>query len=211
VLVERASLHELAGGTRCLVRPLTYGDRLQLARRYERLSPATKRLRFFNAPERLSEPLLDYLTNLDYDRHFALGAFLVDEPGCPGVGVARWVRSAEDPDEAEGAVTVVDEWQGRGIGTLLLRSLAEAASASGPHRFVAHVLFENAALLEGLRAAGAAVEVEEPGLARVEYDVPVPDRVAIAGDWRDPVRQLLATLADWLGLNGTHTDPEGMA
>jgi GNAT superfamily N-acetyltransferase len=132
-------LHELADGTRVLVRPLVQSDRAELVARYEALSSQSRRLRFVSAPAHLSDRLLDHLFDVDYvDRH-ALVATLVDEPGAPSVGVARYFRSHVDPTAADAAVTVVDECQGRGIGTLLLTSLvADAAMKSVAGNSVIH-------------------------------------------------------------------------
>ena len=62
------------------------GDRDEIADGYEQLSPESRRLRFFNAPDHLSERLLDYLTDVDGVDRVALVARAIDEPGTPGVG-----------------------------------------------------------------------------------------------------------------------------
>lgn len=165
-------LHELADGTRVLIRPLVPDDRDELAARYGELSSRSRRLRFVSAPAHLSERLLDHLFDLDYvDRH-ALVATLVDDPGSPSVGVARYVRSSADPTRADAAVTVLDDQQGRGIGTLLLTSLVAVAMDNGVEAFTADILWDNSDLLDGLRAVGARVEPGEPGMATVHVDLP---------------------------------------
>ena len=77
---------------------------------------------------RLTEGELRYLTDVDGVDHFAIGAarrhlMSKDE----GVGSARFVRIAEEPDTAEPAVTVIDSYQGKGLGSILLQRLIEAA------------------------------------------------------------------------------------
>lgn len=172
--VPEPRLHRLADGTRVQIRALVPDDRAELVARYGELSSQSRRLRFVSAPAHLSERLLDHLFDVDYvDRH-ALVATLVDEPGTPSVGVARYVRSREDPTMADAAVTVVDAHQGRGIGTLLLTSLVAAAMDNGIEVFTADILWDNSELLDGLRAVGARVVPGEPGLAAVRVDLP-PD------------------------------------
>lgn len=167
-------LHRLADGTRVAVRPLAPGDRAELVARYGELSSQSRRLRFVSAPAHLSDRLLDHLFDVDYvDRH-ALVATLIDEPGTPSVGIARYFRSSLDPSVADAAVTVVDGHQSRGIGTLLLTSLVDAAMANGIEVFTADVLWDNGDLLDALRAVGARVVPGEPGLAAVRVDLP-PD------------------------------------
>lgn len=161
-------------GTALVIRPLLASDRQELARGYQQLSEESRRRRFFSPPSRLSEALLDYLTELDFDRHVAFGAQLRDDPERQGIGVARWIRDRADPTRAEAAVTVADRWQGRGIGTQLLSTLVEVAAERGITTFVADVLWENKAFLETLRRLGARVESSEPGVARVEFDLPAP-------------------------------------
>lgn len=170
-----SSLHELSDHTRVLVRPLLRSDRDALANGYEHLSAEARRLRFFTPPSRLSDADLEYLTNLDYHDHFAWAAFAIDEPGQRGIGVARYIRDPTAPDHAEVAVTVLDEYQHRGLGTLLLRMLADHARGNGITTFVSYILWDNREILETLAAAGARIGPEEPGVARVAIDIPAPE------------------------------------
>lgn len=173
-------LFRLADGSAVSVRALVPADRDELAARYGQLSSRSRRLRFVSAPMHLSERLLDHLVDVDYvDRH-ALVATLVDEPGSPSVGIARYVRSASDPTVADAAVTVLDAHQGRGIGTVLLVSLVEAAMANGIAAFTADILWDNTELLDALLAVGARVMPGEPGLATVRVDLP-PKPSALRG------------------------------
>jgi len=169
------SIHELADHTRVFVRPLLPSDRHELAIGYEHLSAQARRLRFFTAPSRLSDADLEYLTNLDYHDHFAWAAFAIDEPGQPGIGVARYIRDPTHPSHAEVAVTVLDDYQHRGLGTLLLEMLADHARRNGITTFVSHILWDNREILETLAAAGARIEPEEPGVARVAIEIPAPE------------------------------------
>jgi GNAT superfamily N-acetyltransferase len=164
-------VRRLPDGTRILIRPLVEADRDALAEGFRQLSPQSRRLRFFRPPDELTEPVLDYLTRLDYDLHYALGAQAIDEPGQPGVGVARWVRTEDNRRQAEPAVTVLDAFQRRGVGTALLSALATRAVERGVEVFAAKVLWENEDWLHSLRDFGARVEPAEPGVASIEFDL----------------------------------------
>src|SRR5207245_10710034 len=112
-----------------------------------RMSPHSRYRRFFSPLDHLSEQQLDYLTNIDFKDHVAWIAFLPDEPGAPGVGVARWVRDRDDPGVAEAAVAVIDDYHRRGIGRALLRLLTESAVSVGAQPIPASVLASNHPLL----------------------------------------------------------------
>jgi len=186
--VSASSIHELADHSRVLVRPLQLSDRHELAIGYEHLSAEARRLRFFTAPSRLSDADLEYLTNLDYHDHFAWAAFAIDEPGQPGISVARYIRDPTHPDHAEVAVTVLDDYQHRGLGTLLLKMLADHARSNGITTFVSHILWDNREILEALAAAGARIEPEEPGVARVAIEIPAPESPTLVGLVRAALR-----------------------
>jgi GNAT superfamily N-acetyltransferase len=84
---------------------------------------------------------LRYFTEVDHRDHEALMA--VDPASGSGVGVARYVRDRDRGDSAEIAVFVLDAWQGRGVGKVLLDRLADRARAEGIHRFTALMLNGN--------------------------------------------------------------------
>jgi nucleotide-binding universal stress UspA family protein/GNAT superfamily N-acetyltransferase len=129
----------LRDGTRLIVRPIAPEDREQLREGFERLSPESRYRRFFSPVPRLSERHLDYLTDVDHHDHEALVA--VEASSGRGVGVARYVRT--DEQEAEPAMAVADDWQGRGVGGHLLMALADRAREEGIVRFRAPVLASN--------------------------------------------------------------------
>lgn len=162
--------HRLRDGSRVLLRYLRPEDREELRLRYEELSEESRRLRFFSAPTHLSDRLLDRLLDVDQVDKAAVVAVMLDEPGTPAVGIARYVRHRADPERAEAAVTVMDAYQHRGIGTLLLRTLSTIARSNGITRLTGDVLWENE-LLHALQAAGATVEPGEPGRACVSIDL----------------------------------------
>src|SRR5271166_6358197 len=127
------------------VRPIRPQDAEALRAGFERLSEESRYRRFLSPMSHLSEPTLRYLTEVDHRDHEALVAV-----GADGtlVGVARSVRSRDDPQVAEAAVTVADDWQGRGMGTALLGILADRARSEGISRFTALMLAENRDMLD---------------------------------------------------------------
>jgi RimJ/RimL family protein N-acetyltransferase len=161
-------VHELRDGARVLVRPIAPDDRAALAAGFARLSPESRFRRFLSPKRQLTEHDLDVLTRVDHHDHEALVA-LEAETG-EGIGVARFVRTR--PDRAEPAVVVADDWQGRGVGTLLLDLLAERAWEEGIRTFSATLLASNARAIALLEALGEST-VSRAG-ADLVVDVPVP-------------------------------------
>ena len=100
-------------------------DRQLLLRGFERLSPESRYRRFLAAMPELSEEMVRYLTEIDHHDHEAIAA--LDARTGEGIGVARYVRDPQRRDAAEVAVTVIDDWQGKGVGTLLLEALGARA------------------------------------------------------------------------------------
>jgi len=161
----------LPDGTPLRVRPILPDDKLLLLRAFDRLSPQSRYARFFSPMPRLSAPLLDYFTEVDYDNHFAWVALSREGDDEVGVGVARYVRTA-DPCTAEAAVTVIDAYQRRGIGGLLLDALVLEASNHGIDRLEGLVLAGNDSMLAVLRRARARLSPAGPGTIRFEIDLP---------------------------------------
>jgi RimJ/RimL family protein N-acetyltransferase len=151
------------------LRPLGPADADELRAGFERLSAESRYRRFFSPLSRLPDALVDRLTATDGDNHVALVAEtipLYDEPPEP-LGVVRYVRDAERRDAAEVAVTVIDEMQGKGLGTVLLDTLVRLAREHGIRILTAQVLAGNVAMQALLRRAGdvRAVRNEQGVLA----------------------------------------------
>jgi GNAT superfamily N-acetyltransferase len=176
---------ELRDGSQVDIRRLRPSDAPVLASAFEQLSSESRRLRFMSPKPSLSPRELAYLTDVDGHRHEALGAS--DHATREGVGVARFVRLEEEPEVAEVAVTVVDSWQRRGLGTVLLEHLADQARSQGITHFSALISSENTGVLEVLRHAGGEIVPMAGGSGVVEYRTALGS-AGIARDLRDALR-----------------------
>lgn len=139
----------LRDGQTIHLRPIRPEDFEKMMALWGRLSPETVRLRFFG-PRHMDDALMRYLVEVDRRSRFAM----VAEQGGRIVGVGRFERLNEDPTTADFAVTVEDAEQGRGIGTVLLRSLMAPARDLGISRFHGDILGENRNMLRVLTDAG---------------------------------------------------------
>jgi RimJ/RimL family protein N-acetyltransferase len=157
----------LRDGSAVLIRPVRGTDAPLLADGFARLSPRSRRMRFLGAKTTLSAAELRYFTEVDHHDHEAIGALSAADGR--GVGIARYVRDTDDPQAAEIAVTVVDDWQGRGLGTELLSRLSDRARQAGIHRFTALSAAENVTVAGLARKLGACLAGRGPGT--VEYEV----------------------------------------
>jgi RimJ/RimL family protein N-acetyltransferase len=169
----------LRDGSRVLIRPVQSADAPLLADGFARLSATSRWMRFLTPKKELSPAELRFLTDLDHHDHEALGA--LDHRDGRGVGVARYVRQADDPWGADIAVTIVDEWQGRGLGTELLARLSDRAREENIQRFTALVAAENVAVGGLLRNACARLVGRESDT--LEYEISL---VPAAGQARAP-------------------------
>jgi RimJ/RimL family protein N-acetyltransferase len=169
----------LRDGSRVLIRPVQSADAPLLADGFARLSATSRWMRFLTPKKELSPAELRFLTDLDHHDHEALGA--LDHRDGRGVGVARYVRQADDPWGADIAVTIVDEWQGRGLGTELLARLSDRAREENIQRFTALVAAENVAVGGLLRNARARLVGRESDT--LEYEISL---VPAAGQARVP-------------------------
>ena len=154
----------LADGTEISLRPLLPGDGALLAAGFERLSTRSRYRRFLAPVPKLTDSMLAFLTSVDGSDHRAWAA-VVDEPGGPvGAGIVRWVRSRKDPAVADMAVTVIDDYQGRGLGGLLQDVAVLDAFAHGVERFEGLVLGENMSSRRMLARGGATLTPDGGGV-----------------------------------------------
>lgn len=161
----------LRDGSRVRLRQGHSSDRELLLRGFERLSPESRYRRFLAAMPALGEESVRYLTEIDHHDHEAIAA--LDESG-EGIGVARYICSPQRPDVAEVAVTVIDDWQGNGLGTLLLEVLGARARAEGITSFTALMLASNQEMMQVLEALGP-VRVVDREVGTVEIEMPIPE------------------------------------
>jgi RimJ/RimL family protein N-acetyltransferase len=158
----------LRDGSEVRVEPIRPEDKDALARAFEQLSEQSRYRRFLAPMDRLSPTMLAYLTEVDHHDHEALVAF---ESGSEEVvGVARYVR--DEGTSAEAAVTVGDDWQGRGLGTALTSLLAGRALDEGIDRFTALLLAENKEMIALLESVGH-VTVTGRDSGTLEVEVPL--------------------------------------
>jgi RimJ/RimL family protein N-acetyltransferase len=165
--VTAGSRTVLRDGSHVLIRPVRSSDAPLLADGFTRLSATSRWMRFLTPKKELSPAELRYLTDLDHHDHEALGA--LDHGNGRGVGIARYIRHTGDPYAADIAVTIVDAWQGRGLGTELLARLSDRARHEGIHRFTALVAAENVAVARLLRNMCARVTGRESNT--LEYEI----------------------------------------
>ncbi len=158
----------LRDGARICLHMVGPEDRACIADGFARLSPASRQSRFLRPISRLDGPTLDYLTQIDGSRHLAVAASTDDDEP---VGLARCVRLTEEPDVAEVAVTVLDDWQRRGVAPVLVTELARWADAVAIRKFRALFGYDNRAIARLLSSAGVPFVHDGGGMLRADIEV----------------------------------------
>src|SRR6266516_3001641 len=164
---------ELRDGTRVHLRPIVPEDELLLHEAVSAMSERTVYFRFFSPIKRMSDALAHRLAVVDYNDRFAIVA-TTHKPGSKEriVGVARYDRAALT-DIAEVAVAVIDEFQRRGLGSVLLAELARVARSHGIKTFQLIVLPENREMLGLLRNMGWIHQAKlVGGVYEISFDLP---------------------------------------
>jgi len=166
----RAHWVALPDGRAIGVRPIRSSDEQLLGDAFARLSPESRYRRFLSPIRELPPGTLHHLTDVDHHDH---EAFVAIAPGSGAiVGVARFIRSAGNPEAAELSVTVDDSWQCAGVGTVLVALLIDRARAEGVLRFVGEMLWANTPVHELLRVLGAPDFHGSLGVD--EFSLPLP-------------------------------------
>ncbi len=164
---------ELRDGTKVRLRPIGPEDREEFLLGFEHLSPQSRYLRFFTPLVEMPDRLVNRLLDTDDHHHIAIAAerFGPGERPLGFLGVARLIRDTNEPECADIAVAVVDEFQRRGLGVCLLDELSRAGRRLGLRRFRALVLPENHAVKELLRRVGFESASHDSDGALV-YEIP---------------------------------------
>jgi len=159
-LVEDAKARD---GTLVHLRPIRPEDAEMERDFVNGLSDQSRYFRFFYRMHELTPAMLARFTQVDYDREIAMVAIVDDADSPHGrriIGVARFVQNP-DFESAEYAIVVGDDWQGKGVGALLMRRLIDVARRKGLARLEGAVLRENANMAKFVTALGFTVS-EDP-------------------------------------------------
>ncbi len=159
---REAHVTRLPGGDELIVRPAHVTDEGPLQAFFYGLSEDTVYRRFFGAKHTFAHAEMQKLVDLDDEQNLALVAATREGDAEAIVGVAVY---AADPADglAEAAFVVRDDWQGKGVGTQLMRRLAEAGRARGLRGFKAEVLAGNQRMLDVFHGSGFAVSTRLEG------------------------------------------------
>lgn len=136
-----------------LIRPMTTLDKAAEREFIEGLSAQARRFRFLGGMRCPSEALIENLTNVDHVHDVAFAAVVQNDSQQRIVGVSRYSMSA-DGTSCECAVTVSDDWQNQGLGTLLMKHLISVARAHGIRTMFSTDSVENTRMEELARFLG---------------------------------------------------------
>ncbi|AZN70536.1 N-acetyltransferase [Georhizobium profundi] len=154
-----------------LVRTVEPADKAHLLAGFSHLSERSRFFRFLGGVTRLSEKDLVRFTARSNSEHCAIGALNMSVVPPDPVAIARYERLDTDQESAEMAVTVIDAYQGRGVGPLLIGAIAFCAAEAGIKRFVAYVHPENRGMIQLMISLGAHIADAAEG--EITFDMPL--------------------------------------
>jgi len=159
---------QLRNGRPVHIRSIHSSDKQILQEGMHHLSPRSLYYRFLTPKRELTEKELVFFTEIDYFHHVALLASVVEDGKEIPAGVGRYVMSGNSPDSADLGFAVSDEYQGLGIGTLLMQHLTKIARESGLKQFTALVLPDNKKMLRVFQKSGLKVKAKVNSVGAVE-------------------------------------------
>jgi acetyl coenzyme A synthetase (ADP forming)-like protein len=169
----------LRDGSTVHIRPARGLDRTLVEDYLIGLSPETRRLRFWSQAIDVGE-LAQKVVGVDQVDHLTLLVL----HGAEMIGGAQYIRV--DERRAEISLSVTDAWQGRGVGSILLGQLAQAASANNISIFVAEVLAENHRMINVFRGSGFPVSIRAlPGSIEIEFPISLTEDAIAHFDRRE--------------------------
>jgi len=151
-------------------RPVRQNDKETLQKGMLALSSKSRYFRFFSPILKLPATQLQNFTEIDHQNHVAWIALAHNEPEDRGLGIARFIRMQNQPEIAEFGVVVIDSYQQRSLGTILLEVLLRMASIKGIEILRGYVLPDNTVMSNWLGRLGA-VGVYEDGVYRMDLNV----------------------------------------
>ena len=164
---------KLRDGRSLRIRAITPGDKTLLNEGVKHLSEESRYFRFFSYRNNLSDKDLKYFTEVDFKNRVALIAEIELNGNWHFAGVARYiVADQSQPDRAELAVTVGDEFHHLGVATALSHHLSDIARSNGVKELLGFVLPDNVKALESLASLKGKVEKSfdnDDGVWQIRY------------------------------------------
>ena len=136
----------LRDGSQIEIRALRREDEADMLAAVERTSAQSLQRRFFVMKRHFSEKERAFFMDIDFKNHVAIVALAEEAGRKVVVGGGRYI--VFEPGRAEMAFVVIDAWQGRGVGSILMRHLVKIARDGGLRELTAEVLPENAAMIK---------------------------------------------------------------
>jgi len=200
----------LKDGTRAIIRPIRPDDAEDLQTTFQRLSMESIYLRFLSFKKELSDEEAQVLATVDYTSRMAYVAICNENGRDIVVGVARYAMLENvHPEIAESAVVVADEYQGRGLGKLLLRHLVNYARAKGIHYLRGNLQIGNDRMLDLVRRSGLPhTRRYVDGIWEVTIDLGLPDEEPYDPELISPAELAFAFDAEHQALAIHNTDTE---
>ena len=160
--VNYLAYDRLKDGQKVMIRPVCREDKNTLQEAMHHLSKESRYFRFFTPKDELTEKELQYFTELDYVHHVGLVAYLLENGKNRPVGVGRYIvgKDPASAGSAELAFAVDEQYQGRGVATVLLKHLTTIARNSGLRQFTALVLRANEKMLRVFEHCGLPMKNE---------------------------------------------------
>jgi len=144
--------------TEVFLRPVKKTDAPLLLELFDKLSPSSVRLRFLSLLHSLPDDLVRQFTHVDYKKSFGLVALSDKENSRPVIGVARYAYDSER-ELPELAVVVRDDWQGKGLGSILLSRVIDIGRENGFSRFEATINPQNKTIMNIFRHIGVDYKI----------------------------------------------------
>lgn len=167
---------EFRNGTSVAIRAICTDDVQRLQAFFGQLSPQSVFFRFLTYWKELTRERAEYMTRVNYRTRMALVATIVRGGNEQIIGVASYALLAPAEEwAADASVVVLDSYQGMGIGTALLKHLAEHARLCNIRTFVGTIHAENTQMLKWLERSGLAVTVNgEEGASELQARIELP-------------------------------------
>jgi acetyltransferase len=166
----------LRDGTALTIRPIRPAD-MDLEKAFvQKLSDYSRYYRFMLPIRELPQAMLEHFTHPDYDREMALIVLSTQDGKEEEIGAARFVKYP-DGRQCEFALAIADEWQGKGVGTVLMRELIAIARSFGLETMEGFVLTTNQPMLKLVKFLGFSSEMssDDPTQMTVRKDLLASD------------------------------------